>query len=246
MTPVHKIKLDTSSTQALTFETCPAALQIDGVWFHFPKKNRSENGAFMEYLRLGEEDVQYLPGPLTPRKISVSWAAAGRINTIHTDVKQEHNEIWCVLGGQLTIWLVDCRVASLTRNVKRELVFSSERPLPVHIPGRDPHCCQAGHAGATLIIDNGGSSYGLREPGVASGRVPGVICSGIHIRTLAAINKAMDVQFDSNDPNEGRLPWDGFGRSWGPKIWGERRGERSLMQITKNISCKNPFGLYIS
>ena len=183
MTSDHKIQLAATSAQALTFETYPAAPQIDGVWFHALKKNRSENGAFMEYLRLDEAGVQHLPGHLTPRQISVSWAAAGRINAFHIHVKQEQNEIWCVLGGQLTIWLVDCRADSPTLDVKRKLVFSGEQPMLVHIPSGVAHGYQAGDAGATLLY-------------------------------------TMDAQFNMDDPNEGRLPWDFFG----PELWAEDMG----------------------
>jgi len=100
--PEHTIKLAPEYAQELKFETYPAAAQIDGVWFHPLKKNRSENGAFMEYVRLDEHGVQGLPGQLTPRQISVSWAAPKRINAFHIHVKQEQNEIWCVLQGSPT------------------------------------------------------------------------------------------------------------------------------------------------
>src|SRR6476659_7464700 len=105
----HATTLAPEYAQALTFESYPAAPQIDGVWVHALRKNRSENGAFMEYLRLDAQGVQGLPGTLLPRQISVSWAAPGRVNAFHIHVKQEQNEVWCVLQGQLTIWLVDCR-----------------------------------------------------------------------------------------------------------------------------------------
>jgi dTDP-4-dehydrorhamnose 3,5-epimerase len=148
---IHKIELAPEYASTLKFEAYPAAPQIDGVWFHALKKNRSENGAFMEYLRLGEGGVQGLPGALMPRQISVSWAAPGRINAFHIHVKQEQNEIWCVVGGQLTIWLVDCRVGSPTLGVQRKLVFSGEQPMMVYIPSGVAHGYQAGELGATLI-----------------------------------------------------------------------------------------------
>ena len=110
----HKIKLAPEYAEALGFESYLAQPQIEGVWFHALKKNRSENGAFMEYVRLDEKGVQNLPGQLVPRQISVSWAAPKRINAFHIHVKEEQNEIWCVLQGQLTIWLVDCRADSPT------------------------------------------------------------------------------------------------------------------------------------
>ncbi|QFP76208.1 dTDP-4-dehydrorhamnose 3,5-epimerase family protein [Deinococcus sp. AJ005] len=181
--PELTIPLTASALAALTFETYPPAPQIDGVWVQALKKNRSENGAFMEYLRLDDAGVQGLPGQLTPRQISVSWAAAGRINAFHIHVKGEQNEIWCVLSGRLVIWLVDCRAGSSTQGVKRKLVLSGEQPMLVHIPSGVAHGYQAGETGATLLY-------------------------------------TMDAQFNANDPNEGRLPWDHFGA----ELWAEDRG----------------------
>ena len=179
----HATTLAPEYAQALTFESYPAAPQIEGVWVHALRKNRSENGAFMEYLRLDAQGVQGLPGTLLPRQISVSWAAPGRVNAFHIHVKQEQNEVWCVLQGQLTIWLVDCRAASGTTGVKRKLVLSGEQPMLVHIPSGVAHGYQAGDQGATLLY-------------------------------------TMDAQFDVNDPNEGRLPWNHFGSD----LWAEDRG----------------------
>lgn len=179
----HKIKLAPEYAEALGFESYPAQPQIEGVWFHTLRKNRSENGAFMEYLRLDGQGVQNLPGQLVPRQISVSWAAPKRINAFHIHVKEEQNEIWCVLQGQLTIWLVDCRAGSPTLGVKRKLVFSGEQPMMVHIPSGVAHGYQAGEVGATLLY-------------------------------------TMDAQFNIEDPNEGRLPWNFFGDD----LWAEDRG----------------------
>ncbi len=137
--------------RALTFETYPPAPMIEGVWTHPLRKNRSENGAFMEYVRLDGSGVQGLPGQLTPRQISVSWAAPERINAFHIHVLEEQNEIWCVLSGQLTVWLVDCRAGSSSLNVKRKLVLSGEQPTLVYIPSGVAHGYQAGTAGATLL-----------------------------------------------------------------------------------------------
>ncbi len=179
----HKIQLDAAYSQALKFEAYPPAAQIDGVWFHALKKNRSENGAFMEYVRLNEKGMQGLPGALVPRQISVSWAAPKRINAFHIHIKDEQNEIWCVLQGQLMIWLIDCRAGSSTLGIKRKLVFSGEQPMMVHIPSGVAHGYQAGEQGATLLY-------------------------------------TMDAQFDINDPNEGRLPWNHFGDD----LWAEDMG----------------------
>lgn len=181
--PDHQIQLAPEYAAALSFETYPPAPQIEGVWFQALRKNRSENGAFMEYLRLDEQGVQNLPGGLVPRQISVSWAAPERINAFHIHVKEEQNEIWCVLQGQLMIWLVDCREGSQTLGVRRKLVLSGEQPMLVHIPSGVAHGYQAGEQGATLLY-------------------------------------TMDAQFNIEDPNEGRLPWNFFGED----LWDEDRG----------------------
>lgn len=168
-TAEHTIKLAPEYAQELKFEAYPAAPQIDGVWFHALKKNRSENGAFMEYVRLDAQGVQGLPGQLTPRQISVSWAAPKRINAFHIHVKQEQNEIWCVLQGQLMIWLVDCRAGSPTLGVKRKLVFSGEQPMMVHIPSGVAHGYQAGEQGATLLYTMD-AQFDITDPN--EGRLP--------------------------------------------------------------------------
>ena len=177
------IELEADAAQALTFENYPPAPAIEGVWTHALRKNRSENGAFMEYARLGEEGFQGLPGTLTPRQISVSWAAPGRVNAFHIHVKEVQNEIWCVIAGQLTVWLADLRAGSETLGVRRKLVLSGEQPTLVYIPSGVAHGYQAGGEGATLLY-------------------------------------SMDAQFNLQDPNEGRLPWDHFGAD----LWAEDRG----------------------
>lgn len=178
-----KVELAPEYAAALTFESYPPAPQIDGVWTYVLRKNRSENGAFMEYARLGEEGFQNLPGSLTPRQISVSWAAPGRVNAFHIHVKDVQNEIWCVIQGQLTVWLVDCRAGSPTLGVRRKLVLSGEQPTMVHIPSGVAHGYQAAETGATLLY-------------------------------------SMDAQFNLDDPNEGRIPWNQFGE----ELWEADRG----------------------
>jgi dTDP-4-dehydrorhamnose 3,5-epimerase len=177
------VELAPEYAQVLTFEAYPAAPHIGGVWTHALRKNRSENGAFMEYARLGEEGLQGLPGALVPRQISVSWAAPGRINAFHIHVKEVQNEVWCVIEGQLTVWLVDCRAGSPTLGVRRKLVLSGEQPTLVHLPSGVAHGYQAAEQGATLLY-------------------------------------SMDAQFNLDDPNEGRIPWNQFGE----ELWAADRG----------------------
>jgi dTDP-4-dehydrorhamnose 3,5-epimerase len=167
----------------LKFEAYPATPQIDGVWLHPLRKNRSENGWFMEYARITDSKIENIPTALEPRQISVSSAEAGRINAFHIHTKLEQNEIWTVIHGQLMVWLVDCRAGSSTVGVKRKVILSGEQPIQLYIPSGVAHGYKAGSAGATLIY-------------------------------------AMDQQFEIQDPNEGRLPWNHFGL----ELWQEDRG----------------------
>jgi dTDP-4-dehydrorhamnose 3,5-epimerase len=164
-----KIELDHSIAEDLKFETYPPAPQIAGVWTHALKKLRSENGAFMEYLRLNEAGIEHLPGHLAPRQISVSWAAPKRINAFHIHVKEEQNEIWCVIQGQLTVWLADCRKGSSTFGVKRKLVLSGEQPTLVHIPSGVAHGYQASEQGGILLYTMD-AQFNLSDPN--EGRLP--------------------------------------------------------------------------
>lgn len=178
-----KVDVAREYVQALSFETYPLAPEIAGVWTHALRKIRSENGSFMEYVRVGEEGFQGLPGNLIPRQISVSWAAPGRTNAFHIHVKEVQNEIWCVIQGQLMVWLVDCRANSRTLGVRRKLVLSAEQPMMLYIPSGVAHGYRASEAGATLLY-------------------------------------SMDAQFSLDDPNEGRIPWDYFGK----ELWLEDMG----------------------
>ena len=122
-----------------TFETYPSAPEIAGVWVHPLRKNRSENGWFMEYVRVENGNVQNTPVPLEIRQISVSCADPERINAFHIHTKAEQNEIWTVIAGQLVVWLVDCRADSKTAGVKRKFVLSGELPTQLYIPAGVAH-----------------------------------------------------------------------------------------------------------
>jgi dTDP-4-dehydrorhamnose 3,5-epimerase len=145
------IPLAADVVQTLTSEVYPAAAAIEGVWLQALAKHRSDNGAFMEYLRLGDQGTEGLPGRLTPRQISVSWAAPRRVNAFHIHARQIQNELWCVLHGQLTVWLVDCRADSQTAGVQRKVILSGEQPTLLHVPSGVAHGYQAAEQGATLL-----------------------------------------------------------------------------------------------
>ncbi len=153
----------------LTFEAYPPAPSIQGVWLHPLRKNRSENGWFMEYVRLSDAGVEGIPTPLEPRQISVSKAAPHRVNAFHIHTKLPQNEIWTVIEGQLMVWLVDCRDGSPTARVKRRVILSGEQPMQLYIPAGVAHGYQAGIDGATLLYSMD-QQFNLADPN--EGRLP--------------------------------------------------------------------------
>ncbi len=176
-------QLSNGAQRALTFQAYPAAAEIEGVWLNRLRKNRSDNGSFMEYARFSGGTVENLPIPFEVRQLSVSRAEAGRVNAFHIHPRDPQNELWTVIEGQLKVWLVDCRAGSETEGNKRLVILSGEEPVQLHIPAGVAHGYQAGPTGALLL-------YG------------------------------MDQQFDLENPNEGRLPWDFFGA----ELWAEDKG----------------------
>lgn len=165
----HAIELAPEYASRLSFENYPPAPQVEGVWVQTLRKNRGENGAFMEVLRLGTQGVQGLPGPLVPQQLSVSWASPGRINAFHIHVREEQNELWCVLQGQLLVWLLDCRAASPTLGARRRLILSGEQPALLHIPSGVAHGYRAAEEGATLLYAMD-AQFDLAHPN--EGRLP--------------------------------------------------------------------------
>jgi dTDP-4-dehydrorhamnose 3,5-epimerase len=153
----------------LTFETYPAAPEIQGLWLHPLRKNRSDNGWFMEYARIENGQVQNTPAPLELRQISMSHAEAGRINAFHIHTKLPQNEIWTVIQGQLMIWLVDCRKDSSTSGAKRRVILSGEQPTQLFIPAGVAHGYKAASGGATLLYAMD-QQFDLSDPN--EGRLP--------------------------------------------------------------------------
>lgn len=178
----YRIPLSAEVEKLLTFQSYGPAPDIQGVWYKPLKKHRSENGWFMEHLRITGGAVEGLDSYLL-RQVSVSGAAPGRINAFHIHPKEGQNELWCVVGGQLLVWLVDGRAGSLTEGNRRPFVLSGEEPALLHIPAGVAHGYKSGPEGATLLY-------------------------------------VMDQQFNLQDPDEGRLPWDAFGS----RLWEENRG----------------------
>jgi dTDP-4-dehydrorhamnose 3,5-epimerase len=177
------IELEPSIEGVLRYEAYPDAAPIEGVWIKALQKHRSENGSFLECMRVSDGRIEDVPTPLEVRQISVARADPGRINAFHIHNKLEQNEIWTVIQGQLMVWLVDCRRHSSTVSARRKLILTGEQPIQLYIPAGVAHGYQANLEGATLLY-------------------------------------SMDQQFNRNDPNEGRFPWDHFGA----ELWLENKG----------------------
>jgi dTDP-4-dehydrorhamnose 3,5-epimerase len=162
-------KLSKDVTDAVTLQHYPPVPAIDGVWLHKLRKHRSDNGSFMEYIRLSEGQVEGLPAAFTARQVSVSQAAPGRINAFHLHPNEPQNELWTVIAGQLKVWLVDCRADSSSEGAKRMVILSGEEPAQLHIPAGVAHGYQAGPVGATLLymMDQ---QFNLERPN--EGRLP--------------------------------------------------------------------------
>jgi dTDP-4-dehydrorhamnose 3,5-epimerase len=137
----------------------------------------------MEVARLVEGRVAGLPAAFEVRQLSLSVAVPGRVNAFHLHPKRPQEELWCVLQGDLLVWLADLRPDSPTCGARRSCLLTDEEPGLLHIPPGVAHGYRAGAVGALLL-------YATNDP------------------------------FDPSDPNEGRLPWDIFGRD----LWEEDRG----------------------
>lgn len=178
----YRVPLSADAEKLLSFQSYDPLPNIEGVWHRALTKHRSENGWFMEHLRITNGAVEGIDSYIL-QQVSVSEAAPGRINAFHIHPREGQNELWCVIKGQLLVWLVDCRAGSLTEGVKRPFVLSGEEPALLHVPAGIAHGYKSGPQGAILLYD-------------------------------------MDRQFNPQDPDEGRLPWDAFGAG----LWEEDRG----------------------
>jgi dTDP-4-dehydrorhamnose 3,5-epimerase len=161
--------LDPKAQSALSFQGYEAAPEIAGVFVHPLKKHRSLEGSFMEYLRLGQGQVEGLPVAFEARQVSVSWAAPDRVNAFHVHPKRPQDELWCVLAGELLVWLADVRQGSTTHGNKRPFLLSGEAPSFLYIPSGVAHGYKAGHRGATLLYAMS-DQFDLKDPN--EGRLP--------------------------------------------------------------------------
>jgi len=178
-----KIPLTPEAAARLTFQSYPQQPPIVGVVSSPLRKHRAHEGSFMELLRLTEGSIEGMTDEFQLRQLSLSQAIPGRINAFHLHPLAVQDELWCVLQGLMTVWLVDLRDDSPTLHNRQRHVLSGEAPAWLVIPSGVAHGYKAGPEGATLIY-------------------------------------AMNAQFDSAHPNEGRLPWNYFGA----ELWEDDRG----------------------
>lgn len=162
------MKLSPKAHAALTYQAYTAQPAIEGVVYQPLKKHRSLEGSFMEHLRITDGKVEGIPDFET-RQISVSWAVPGRINAFHIHPKTVQDELWCVVQGELLIWLADVREGSATRGNRRSFVLSGEAPGLLLIPSGVAHGYRAGHSGAILLYAMN-SQFNIADPN--EGRLP--------------------------------------------------------------------------
>lgn len=151
------VPLTPSVESALSYQTYPSPEAISGVWLRPLRKHRADNGSFLELFRLDHgSHAEGLPSPAAVRQISVSQSAPGRLNAFHIHPREAQNEIWTVVVGLLSVWLVDCRRASATEGLKQRIVLSGEEPAQLFIPSGVAHGYRAGPDGALLLyaMDN--------------------------------------------------------------------------------------------
>ncbi len=147
------IELVPEARRGLGFQSYGARPEINGVVYRPLIKHRALEGAFMEVLRLDEGRL-YLDGLVEPfevQQISTSWAAPGRTNAFHIHPKRLQDELWCVLEGELLVWLVDLRKHAGTSGQKRSYLLSGEAPALLHIPSGVAHGYRASARGALLL-----------------------------------------------------------------------------------------------
>jgi dTDP-4-dehydrorhamnose 3,5-epimerase len=178
-----EITLDPAIARDITFQQYPTAPDIDGVCWQSLGAHRALEGTFFELMRLNAGQLTGLGVPFSMRQLSLSVAAPGRLNAFHLHPKVTQDELWCVVHGEMLVWLIDVRALSPTRGHRRAFVLTGAAPGWLHIPTGVAHGYRAGVAGATLLY-------------------------------------AASAQFNPDDPNEGRLPWDYFGA----ELWDPDRG----------------------
>jgi dTDP-4-dehydrorhamnose 3,5-epimerase len=145
------MELEPAVRKALRFQRYDPQPDIAGVFYQPLRKHRSLEGSFMEYLRLQGGRIEGVPTAFEAAQISLSWATPGRINAFHLHPKRPQDELWCVLEGELLVWLADVREGSPSQGARHKYLLSGEAPGLLHIPSGVAHGYKAGSRGALLL-----------------------------------------------------------------------------------------------
>ena len=137
--------------RALTFQSYGAGARVEGAELVRLRKFRGLEGSFTEILRLQAGQVEGQARPFEARQVSLSQAVPGRINAFHLHPKRPQEELWCVVQGELKVWLVDVRSGSPTEGARVPYLLSGEEPALLRIPPGVAHGYQAGAGGALLL-----------------------------------------------------------------------------------------------
>ncbi|MBW3625675.1 MAG: dTDP-4-dehydrorhamnose 3,5-epimerase family protein [Armatimonadetes bacterium] len=145
------MRIDDRVQSAVFFQDYSSQPEIDGVKTVPLKKHRAMEGWFMELIRITDGVIEGPDPKFEARQISLSNAVPGRINAFHLHPRRHQDELWCVISGLLSVWLVDVRQDSPTQGNRRQVILSGEEPTILLIPSGVAHGYKAGPDGALLL-----------------------------------------------------------------------------------------------
>lgn len=164
-----KVPIDEKAMGTLSFQSYGPQPVIDGVNYVPLKKHRALEGNFMEYLRVTDGMLEGISTPFDVRQISFARAVPGRINAFHIHPKETQDELWCVVDGDMQVWLADVRQDSPTHGARRCYHLSGEAPALLYIPTGVAHGYKAGPQGALLVYAMN-AQFNISDPN--EGRLP--------------------------------------------------------------------------
>jgi dTDP-4-dehydrorhamnose 3,5-epimerase len=178
------MEISRDAKRAFQLQGYGPAPAIEGVTLLPLARHADDGGSLTELIRLTDGRAEGLPG-FTIRQVNFSEVAPGAIKAFHLHVRQ--TDVWYVPpGDRMLIVLLDVRQGSPTEGTRMRLVL--------------------GDGGSRLLRIPPGVAHGVRNLGVAPGRV--VYFTDLH---FAAEPSSCD---------EGRLPWDFAGA----EVWEVIRG----------------------
>jgi dTDP-4-dehydrorhamnose 3,5-epimerase len=211
-----KIKLTPQAAADLTFQSYGPQPAIDGVWLQPLKKHAALEGWFMELFRVGSTGFP---------------TRATETGTVPRSPAGERGQSPCSSPSPSPFSITGLP----TPFDLRQISFSMATPGRVnafHIHPKvvqDELWCVVQGTMKVWLVDlrDGSPTKENRRCVVLSGEqpvilhIPSGVAHGYKAGPAGALLVyAMNSQFNLDDPNEGRLPWDNFG----PELWEEDRG----------------------